>query len=152
MIRKRELRVKEIEENLVKIVEAIEIVENNLSEDFDSFFNSGLIKEGIYKKIEFAIESIIDICNIINADLRLGMPSFEDNIIDNIDKNKVFDRKIIDLIREVKRFRNILVHKYGDIDDKKAFENIHEGLKDFEKIIAEIEKFLEKHRKKKKNK
>src|SRR3989344_490763 len=114
MIRKRELRVKEIEENLVKIVEAIEIVENNLSEDFDSFFNSGLIKEGIYKKIEFAIESIIDICNIINADLRLGMPSFEDNIIDNIDKNKVFDRKIIDLIREVKRFRNILVHKYGD--------------------------------------
>jgi len=45
----------------------------------------------------------------------------------------------------MKGFRNILIHKYGEIDDEKAYENIKEGLKDFEKIIKEIEGFLEKN-------
>jgi len=45
----------------------------------------------------------------------------------------------------MKKFRNVLVHKYGDIDDKKAYEDIKEGLKDFEHIINEIEKFLKKY-------
>ena len=46
----------------------------------------------------------------------------------------------------MKRFRNILVHKYGEIDDKQAFESIHEGLRDFELFINEIEKFLKKNK------
>jgi len=50
----------------------------------------------------------------------------------------------------MKKFRNILVHKYGEIDDKKAYDEINKGLKDFEKIIKEIEKFLGEHLKKEK--
>lgn len=146
MIKKKELRKKEIEDKLTDVIDSVMIVGENLPKDSEDFLHSGLIKEGIYKKIEFAIESIIDICNIINSDLRLGTPETEDSIIENLSNNKIFDKKIMDLIREMKRFRNILVHKYGKIDDKKAFENIKEGLKDFELIVKEIEGFLAKQK------
>ena len=44
----------------------------------------------------------------------------------------------------MKGFRNILVHRYGEIDDDIAYEEIKNGLKDFEEFEKEIESFLEK--------
>ncbi len=152
MIKKLDLREKEIESKLTEIVDSISKVEDNLPGKYEDFAGLGLVKEGIYKKIEFAIESIIDICNIINSDLRLGSPETEDSILDNLETNNIFDKKIIDLIREMKGFRNILVHKYGKVDERKAFVNIHDGLKDFELIIKEIESFLKKYQEKRNNK
>ena len=149
MIEKNKIRSDEIKQKLSDILDAITIVRENLPADSDKFPDMGLIKDGLYKKIEFAIESVIDICNIINSDLRLGVPSTEDKLIDNLEKNKVFDIKIINLIREMKKFRNVLVHKYGDIDDEKAYLDIKDGLNDFELVIAEFEKFLTKRKNKK---
>lgn len=146
MIKKRELRKKEIESKIAEVTDSIMIVDENLPKETEDFINSGLVKEGIYKKIEFAIENILDICNIINSDLRLGTPETEDSILENLKNNRIFDKKVIDIISEMKKFRNILVHKYGKINDKKAFEDIKEGLKDFEIIVKEIENFLEKHK------
>ncbi len=142
MIKKRDLRKRRIEDKLKDIIESISVVEENFPKDFKSFKNLGLVKEGIYKKIESAIEFITDICYIINSDLRLGTPEEEEDIFDNLKTSGIFGKDIIKLIREMKKFRNILVHKYGKIDDKKAYETIKENLGDFEKIVKEIENFL----------
>jgi len=142
MIKKRKLRKELIEDKIKDILDSVNLVIENFPMDFDSFKNLGLVKDGIYKKIEFAIESIIDICYIINADLRLGTPEKEDDIFENLKVNKIFSGKMIGLIIEMKKFRNILVHKYGRIDDLRAFETIKEGLKDFEFIVKEFERFL----------
>jgi|SRR3989344_1074474 len=152
MIEKKGLRIKEIERSISDITDSIEIVESNLPENFDEFRNFGLKKDGIYKKIEFAIQNIIDICNVINSDLRLGVPDVEDDIFDNLEKKGIFEKKIMDILREMKGSRNILVHKYGTINDKIAFEDIKQGLEDFELIIQEVEKFLEKHKNNEKQK
>jgi|SRR3989344_3904577 len=142
MIIKNQLRKELIKSKISEIIESISSVEENLPENEEEFSNFGLMKKGIYKEIEFAIENVIDICNMINSDLRLGVPEVEEDIIHNLEVAKVFDKKIIELIKDLKKFRNILVHKYGKIDDKKAFEDISEGLNDFELIIKEIEGFL----------
>ena len=75
----------------------------------------------------------------------MGVPEEEDDIINNLEKKNIFDKKIISLIKEMKGFRNILIHKYGDVNDEQAFETIKEGLKDFELIISKIEEFLKKN-------
>mgnify|MGYP001615723765 CR=1 FL=1 len=135
-----------IQSKIRNILDSINLVGDKIPNDFEDFLSLGLIKEGIYKRIEFAIECIIDICNIVNSDLELGIPESEDQILDNLENKKIFNKKIISLIREMKKFRNILIHKYGDVDDEQAFENIKEGLKDFELVINEIENFLKKHK------
>lgn len=128
-------KIKEIEDNL-------RVVEENLPDDFESFSFMGLVKDGIYKKIEFCIENLIDICAIISSDLSLEIPSSEEDIINLLEKNKIISKNISSKIQEMKGFRNILVHKYGKIDDEMAFENISKGISDFSEIIEEIEKIL----------
>ncbi len=144
------MKTKKLRKDLIKskirnIKDSVNIIGDNINKDFKDFLSSGLIKEGIYKKTEFAIECIIDICNIINSDLELGMPESEESIIRNLERKNIFQKDILHLIIQMKKFRNVLIHKYGDIDDEKAFDDIKQGLKDFKLIINEIEKFLKNH-------
>jgi len=103
----------------------------------------GLVKDGIYKKVEFVIENVLDICKIINTDLNLGLPKKDVDIIENLVKHKIISKEMGEKIKEMKSFRNILVHRYGEIEDEIAYEEIKNGLGDFEEFEKEIEKFLE---------
>ncbi|MEM4805984.1 MAG: DUF86 domain-containing protein [Thermofilaceae archaeon] len=42
------------------------------------------------------------------------------------------------------RLRNLLVHRYWDIDDEKVYESAKEGLGDFEGFIDAVRRFLER--------
>jgi len=141
-MRKKKIRVHIIQDKIKNIIDSVNLVAENLPADFDDFISSRLIRDGIYKNIEFSIENLLDICNIINSDLDLGTPETEDSIIKHLEANKIFNKRIIDLIKDMKGFKNVLVHKYGEINDEEAFENIKEGLKDFELFIKEVEKLL----------
>jgi uncharacterized protein YutE (UPF0331/DUF86 family) len=146
MIKKQELRKKEIEEKLSKTLELVEAIEEILPKEFGDFKINSIVRDAAYKRIESAIQNIIDICYMINSDLRLGTPEIEESIFVNLEKNKIFSKKFIEIIDEMKKFRNILIHRYGEINDSTAFENIKEGINDFELIIQEIEDFLKKQK------
>jgi uncharacterized protein YutE (UPF0331/DUF86 family) len=138
------MREEIIRTKLKQMEESIKSVKENLPSSLEKFINLGLVKDGIYKRVEFAIENVLDICNIINADLELGLPSEEGEIIDNLVKTKILSKKMGRKIKSMRGFRNFLVHRYGLIDDRIAFKNIKRGLKDFFSFKKEILKFLEK--------
>ena len=144
-MKKKTLRKEKIKTKITNIIDSVNFVGDELPSNVEEFVGSRLIKNALYKQIEFAIENIIDICSIMNSDLELGIPEDDETTIDHLERDNVLSRKVCNKIREIKRFRNILIHKYGDIDDKKAYDSIKEGLSDFEPIIEEFEKILEKY-------
>lgn len=126
-----------------EIEESIPLIADNMPEDFEEFENLGLLKDGIYKRIQYMIENILDICAIINSDMKFSSPGEEDDIINNLVKNNILPHSIGNKIKELKGFRNIIVHRYGRIDDRLSFELINENLGDFDKIIGSIKKIIE---------
>ena len=142
----KKIRKEEIKHKLVELGEYIAQVEEYLPSNEEEFLTKGIEKHGIYKLIESAIESVIKICSMINSDLKLGMPSNEDDVIKNLVKNKIISKEIEETIIEMKGFRNILVQRYGEINDRQAFENISKNLGDFDKFKEEIVRFLEKQK------
>src|SRR3989344_4132131 len=129
MIIKNQLRKELIKSKISEIIESISSVEENLPENEEEFSNFGLMKKGIYKEIEFAIENVIDICNMINSDLRLGVPEVEEDIIHNLEAAKVFDKKIIELIKDIEGFL-IKCEKNGKVNGK---DKVNGGGKDISK-------------------
>ena len=57
-------------------------------------------------------------------------------------REKILSKEMVKKLRLMKGFRNILVHRYGKIDDKLAFKILKENIKDFYEFIEEIEKIL----------
>jgi len=130
---------------LVDIEKSISLVEENIPGCFEEFSQLGLVKDGIYKRMEFAIENIIDICSIINSDLRLSIPEDEEDFIENLGRNGILTQNMVDKVRRMKGFRNIIVHRYGRIDDLLAYKILTENFQDFGEFIESIEQFLEEN-------
>lgn len=119
----------------------MELVKENLPKDLESFLNLGLIKDGIYKRVEFCIQNVLDICAVINSDLKLGVPSSEEEVVEHLVENRILSSEMGKIVKEMNGFRNFLVHRYGKIDDEIAYENIVRGLENFYKFIDEIREF-----------
>lgn len=109
---------------------------------FDDFSKLGLVKDGIYKRTEFAIENVFDICAIISSDLLLDIPESEEDIIENLTDKGILDKETTEKLRKMKGFRNIMVHRYGRIDDRIAYSILRTNLEDFYMFTEEIEAFL----------
>lgn len=87
------------------------------------------------KMAEFMIHNVIDICAIISSDLKLEKPFSEDDIIDNIGGAGILDEDMVRKIREMKGQRNVLVHRYGKIDDALVYESLTGDLADIEAFV-----------------
>jgi len=79
---------------LKDIRDSLEKVKTHLPQTLEEFLNLGLVKDGIYKKVEFMIENVLDICKIINTDLNLGLPKKDVDIIENLVKHKIISKEM----------------------------------------------------------
>jgi uncharacterized protein YutE (UPF0331/DUF86 family) len=138
----KQLRATLIRSKLTEIDESVELVREHIPDSFEDFSRLGLVKDGIYKRIEFAIENVFDICAIINSDLMLEMPESEEGIVENLADRGILNKEMLEKIRKMKGFRNIVVHRYGKIDDRIAYSILRTNLDDFYTFTEMIEDFL----------
>ena len=112
--------------------------------EFEDYEGSILNKRSIERILQISIEVVLDICNLLVSDLNLGIPADEDSVFDKLRKKKIISKKLYDILIEMKVFRNVLVHKYGAIEDEKVFEVLTDKLDDFQIFKEEILKFVNK--------
>jgi len=125
--------------------ESVALVREHLPLSVDEFVEMGLVKDGIYKRLEYAIENVFDICAILNADLSLGVPGTDEDILAHLVQAGVLGRGMREKLKAMKGFRNIVVHRYGAIDDRLAFGILCDHINDFSGFKRDIEKYLSSH-------
>lgn len=90
------------------------------------------IRRACERLLQIAIESVIDICGLIVAGLRLGLPGEEDDLFEKLERAGVISGAMGRELRLMKGFRNLLVHEYGRIDDRMVFAAVRDRLGDFD--------------------
>jgi len=145
-MKQKKLREDAIHIKMREITEGVSLVQEHLPKTAHEFGNLGLVRDGIYKRIEFAVEDVFDICAIINTDLALGVPTEDDDILEHLVNNGIISKALYRKIQGMKGFRNIVVHRYGTIDDALAFRLLTENIGDFTEFLDEVEGILKKHR------
>ncbi|MBU4056128.1 MAG: DUF86 domain-containing protein [Proteobacteria bacterium] len=136
------MRTEIIRTKIAEIQESLELIRENLPDSFENFAPLGLLKDGMYKRIEFCIQNVFDICAIINTDLRFGIPRSDDDIHGILLRNGVIDDEMMAKLKGMKGFRNIIVHRYAGIDDRLSYEFFSEKFVDFEEFIGKIAEFI----------
>jgi uncharacterized protein YutE (UPF0331/DUF86 family) len=86
---------------------------------------------------------MIDISLLLIKMLKLGFPKDEENIFEKL--NPYFNN--VDTYKEIKRFRNFLVHRYEGIDNDIVYYNATNNLEDFYKFIDEVKEILRRNTK-----
>ena len=128
-------------EKLAEAQDSVQLVRDNLPGSYEEFLSmKRLEKDGIYKNIEFAIQNILDICAMIVKNKGLQVPNSDDDVLTELEDAHIMKKDVVETIRQMKGFRNFLVHRYGVLNDRIAYNDIKTGLKDFTKVFKEIRK------------
>jgi len=92
--------------------------------------------------LQLSIEAVIDVCHLLVTGLRLGIPAEEDDLFEKLEAAGVISPQTRETLREMKGFRNILVHEYARIDDRMVYEVARSRLGDFETFKEQILRYL----------
>jgi len=95
-------------------------------------------KRSCERLLQLCIECVIDMCRILVSGLRLGLPADENDLFEKLNKNGIVTPSVKRLLRQMRGFRNILLHEYASVDDELVFKYGKTRLGDFEKIRKQI--------------
>jgi uncharacterized protein YutE (UPF0331/DUF86 family) len=101
-------------------------------------------KRACERLLQISVETIIDICHLFVTGLRLGLPAEEDDIFEKLERTGIISQSLKETLKEMKGFRNILVHEYGEVDDQIVYKAVKTRSGDFDGFKREILKALEK--------
>ena len=134
-IEKIKKRVSEIEESINEINKIVSINEYEFWKDKRN------ITSVKYYLLE-AIEAVGEICvHIVAKKFGKGVNSLSE-CINILEKEEILDKELSSRLKKMIKFRNKLIHKYWDIDDKLVYEYAKNETDDFTNFIKEIKKFL----------
>ena len=134
-IKKIKKRISEVEENLVKIRKYANLSDKEFWGDERNIYT---IKHLLLE----AIEATGSIClHLVVKKLKRGVERFGE-CFEQLEKAKIINSSLYRELKSMIEFRNMLVHRYWEIDDRKVLKYAREDLEDFEKFIKAIKKFL----------
>lgn len=89
-----------------------------------------------------AIEGTIDICNHIVAQAGGRAPNDHADCFVVLGELKILNLDFVERLRQMARFRNLLVHLYWKVDDKKVFQILSEDIQDIQDYLNSVEKII----------
>lgn len=95
-------------------------------------------KRACERLLQIAVECVIDICQLLAAGLRLGLPGGEDDLFERLQTGGVLSEERVAALCRMKGCRNILVHGYGRVSDEIVYRTVREDLGDFDDFVAAV--------------
>lgn len=95
-------------------------------------------KRSCERLLQLGVECTIDICRLFVSGLRLGLPSGENDLFDKLKKKGIISEGMASLLKEMRGFRNILIHEYATVNDELVYEALQTRLEDFKRFQKEI--------------
>ncbi len=130
-------RIKEIQVGVEKINNYVKI-------DLNDFLQNEERIAAVKYELIVIIEAASILCNHITMRVGNRVPDTYSDCFTVLKESKVITANLTDRLKKMAQFRNLLVHRYHIIDDKRVYSTIKRDLNDLNLFISEIKVFLEK--------
>ena len=108
---------------------------NNISKSSEqAFLKDKILIGGAKYYLQVSIECCLDVVNHIIASERFRAPRDYADSFSILEENGVLESSLVIKLRQMAKFRNRLVHLYGEIDDKFVYEFIKKDIEDIRKF------------------
>jgi len=88
------------------------------------------------------IEAVASICNHLLAKTARKSPASYSECFEGLRELGVLDETLTNRLIQMARFRNILVHRYWDVEPERVLRYARENLEDFEDFLRGVGQFV----------
>ena len=134
---------KVIEVRLKKLDHAVSRLKRIQQISKDEYTNNQDYQDIAERNFQVAIQTCIDIANYIIAGQNLLVLDEQENVFIVLGKNGVLPEELIEKIKGMVSFRNILVHNYLYTDPNQVYDILQNQLSDFNSFAQAIVNYLE---------
>ena len=113
-------------------------------EEYEDYAGTTETKRACERLLHIMIETVIDTCMLVVKELKLGIPGEEEDAFRKLQKKGIITSEMAKRLKLMKGFRNVLVHRYDEVDDELAFRFLKKNLGDFDRFRKEIISFVGK--------
>lgn len=113
---------------------------SNLSQD--KFLADSNFYDAAKYNLIVAVEALIDLCNHIIAQERLGKPEEYADVLRIIGDRLSLDADFIIKLEKMAKFRNLIVHLYWKVDNAEVYNILKNNLDDFDLIKKALTGYL----------
>ena len=110
----------------------------------EKFLSDSYVRDAAKYKLIVAIEAAISVCNHIVVRVVKEIPSSYSDCFIILGKHGIISQDLAEKLAEMDRFRNVLVHIYWKVNDKKVYEIMKKDISDLEVFIEEVKKYVGK--------
>ncbi len=131
-----EKKIDLIEEKLDYLSEAEQICLENFLDSYEKV-------QAVKHTLQESIEACLDIANHIIAASELKRSETYSDMFQRLSEEGILGDELADRLSDMARFRNLLVHQYAEIDNRRVYQILKDNLVDVENFLKRIEEFLE---------
>lgn len=95
--------------------------------------------QAVKYSLQEIIEACLDIANHVIASRKLRRAEDYSEMFEILGEEKIIDEKLAGDLADMARFRNLLVHRYGDIENEELKRMLNEDLRDIQDYIDQID-------------
>lgn len=108
----------------------------------EDFLEDQILISGARYQLILAIEAAQSICNHLAARVAREAPESYADCFRILGNSRITSKELTSKLVSMAKFRNLLVHQYGKIDDSVVYDILKNDVKDIMKYVAEISTFL----------
>ena len=138
---------RELIEGKIDIIEEnLRLLEEMRAEGYGRFESDYRNRLAAKHGLQECIEACLDIANHVISAMNYRKPEDYKDMFRVLFENRVMGRGLLERLTDMAKFRNLLVHRYEDIETKRLFLILKADLGDIRGFVKQILKFLEKKR------
>lgn len=143
----RDLNIARLSQKVADIKEALAVLRDYAARDDEAFLNNAeAIRSAKYAFIVL-IEAATNIANHLCARLlNLAPTSYAESFL-LLGENKLIDDGLAKRLGKMTGFRNLLVHGYGKIDNRKMLKTMREDLDDLDAFLVSLQNIIQRENK-----
>lgn len=129
--------VKRLDERLLKYRSKIDYILEKL-ENFPIITDNDLLIDGIIYRVQTSIEAATDLAAMLVKDLGIGVEDDYTNL-EKLREKEIISRGLEDKLKKLNGLRNLLVHRYCEVD----VEIVLDSLNEVKEILYEFIEIIE---------
>lgn len=126
---------KTIEDNL-------QLLDAKRGRSFEEFAQDMDGKDAVKYRLQTAIQALIDIANHLCARLRLKVGDNSSECVRALEQYGLLSQARATQYAKMIRFRNLLVHLYGEVDDRRVYEIVEDNLDDLRMFLVDVDTII----------
>lgn len=137
-----DVNIEMVRDRAREIRESISKIRSYAAQSDTDFFADERNLYTVMHLLLMSIEGVVSICNHLLAKTARKAPASYGECFEGLRELGILDEALADRLIQMARFRNILVHRYWQVEPERVLRYARENLEDFEGFLQNVGQFV----------